>query len=161
MNRKNIIRCLVIILLSFVVAVGFFLQAPTYGKVKKILENDRDVLEEINNILLSDENSYVSWNIYEKDVIACGPNMVDAQKITVRDDFLALVEKLNPKRYHFVNKQNNYIEYRLWANMTTCVSLIYSPDSEPDIHKSDYDIVFELKRINTTDWYYHKLKTDM
>ena len=161
MNRKNIIRCLVIILLSFVVAVGFFLQAPTYGKVKKILENDRDVLEEINNILLSDENSYVSWNIYEKDVIACGPNMVDAQKITVGADFLALVEKLNPKSYHFINKQSNYIEYRLWTNMTTCVSLIYSPDSEPDIHKSEYDSVFELKRINTTDWYYHKLKTDV
>ena len=161
MNRKNIIRCLVIILLSFVVAIGFFRQEPTYSKVKKILENDVGVLEEINNILLSDENSYVSWNIYEKDVIACGPNMVEAQKITVRDDFLALVEKLNPKRYHFINKQSNYIEYRLWTNMTTCVSLIYSPDSEPDIHKSEYDIVFELKRINTTDWYYHKLKTDM
>ena len=161
MNRKNIIIYLVIILLSFVVAVGFFLQTPTYGKVKKILENDRDVLEEINNILLSDENSYVSWNIYEKDVIACGPNMVDAQKITVGADFLVLVEKLNPKRYHFINKQNNYIDYRLWTNMTTCVSLIYSPDSEPEIYKSEYDSVFELKRINTTDWYYHKLKTDM
>ena len=161
MNRKNIIIYLVIILLSFVVAVGFFLQAPTYGKVKKILENDRDVLEEINNILLSDENSYVSWNIYEKDVIACGPNMVDAQKITVGADFLVLVEKLNPKRYHFINKQNNYIDYRLWTNMTTCVSLIYSPDSEPEIYKSEYDSVFELKRINTTDWYYHKLKTEM
>ena len=161
MNRKNIIRCLVLILLTCIAAIGFFRQEPTYSKVKKILENDVAVLGEINNILLSYENSYVSWNIYEKDLIACGPNMVDAQKITVRDDFLALVENLNPKRYHFINKQSNYIEYRLWANMTTCVSLIYSPDSEPDIHKSEYDSVFELKRINTTDWYYHKLKTDV
>ena len=37
MNRKNVIIYLVIILLSFVVAIGFFRQEPTYSKVKKSL----------------------------------------------------------------------------------------------------------------------------
>lgn len=152
---------LIILLLSSIILWNMFFVGSKQPKLEKILEKDFVTLQFVGENLLSCDYEYVRWDDYNEDKISYGytenDNLVTL-KVDITDAKLKEnIEILNENNCSTIRKTDNYVEFVYWNSIGSSVSLIYSPNSEPQIKKTEYDVVFEIKETKKGNWYYHKI----
>lgn len=134
---------------------------PSKTKVQKTLNRDMYALEQIGKSFLASDYSDISWDCFGVESINYKKNNDDSfkQKIdesefyNLKQDFANIADK----KYISITKEENYVSYTLWLNWGGSVSLIYSPNTQPEIYKTEYDTYFELSDLSPSGWYYFKI----
>lgn len=138
--------------------MGFF--PPSQKKIEKMYYENESELLSICDFLWEDQYSESRIELYDS-----APYTVERYKYNDRggmdkeileiteEDIINSFETIESNGFERVLKEYNYISFQVWGSFGESVSLVFSPNGEPDLSKQNL-IDSVIERIEPTGWFY-------